>query len=135
MNLEVSASFTAPSTCPRPSSAIAHTSQPPIKPEDDEDDFLLDEDAHQDAVYKSRAQLPQPGTFLRTLDYLMRALDAGDIDINPEYQREVVWTGKLSLRRGRSTPLTSCSRSHDGTSELSPRCESYMDLLIQTKLT
>jgi hypothetical protein len=101
MNPQVSVSSTAPGTCLQPSSAIAHTSQAPIKPdqvdikpEDDEDDFLLDEDAYQDGVYKSRAQLPQPGTFLRTLDYLMRALDAGDIDINPEYQREVVWTGK-----------------------------------------
>lgn len=50
--------------------------QSPVKLEAEElDDFLLDEDEQQDEVsYKSRPQLPQPGTFLRTLDFLMSEL-------------------------------------------------------------
>ncbi|KAF2689585.1 hypothetical protein K458DRAFT_129698 [Lentithecium fluviatile CBS 122367] len=68
--------------------------QPAVKSEAEEpDDFLLnDEPLEGDGSYKSRPQLSKPGTFLRTLSYLMNALDAGDIDVDPEYQREVVWT-------------------------------------------
>jgi hypothetical protein len=29
---------------------------------------------------------------------LTEALDAGDIDVDPEYQREVVWTGAAFLQ-------------------------------------
>jgi hypothetical protein len=73
MNLEVRTKSNTPQ-CPQLSDA-AHLPQPPIKPEQEEpDDFLFDEEAQEDgarASYKSRPQLPQPGTFLRTLDFLM----------------------------------------------------------------
>jgi len=77
MNPEVRAKSNPP-VHPQSSGAAAYTSQPPIKSDAEEpDDFLLDEDAPEDgASYKSRPQLPQPGTFLRTLDFLMSKLQS-----------------------------------------------------------
>lgn len=60
-----------------------------IKNEDDDDQDEEMQDTH---IYKSRPQLPKPGTFLRTLNYFMAGLNSESIDVNPEYQREVVWT-------------------------------------------
>ncbi|KAF1962729.1 hypothetical protein CC80DRAFT_96646 [Byssothecium circinans] len=67
----------------------------PIKDEDSNEDDFLDEEAQEDAAsYRPRTQLSKPGTFLRNLNYFMKGLDEETIDINPEYQREVVWTAE-----------------------------------------
>jgi hypothetical protein len=80
MNPEVRAKPNTP-TYPQSLDAAAHTPQPPIKAEPEEpDDFLIDEDVPEDgASYRSRPQLPQPGTFLRTLDFLMSELQGTGI--------------------------------------------------------
>jgi hypothetical protein len=53
--------------------SYTHTRQPAVKSEDEEpDDFLLDEEAHEDgALYKVRPQLSKPVTVLRPLKYLL----------------------------------------------------------------
>ncbi|KAH7075764.1 hypothetical protein BKA63DRAFT_470115 [Paraphoma chrysanthemicola] len=67
----------------------AHTSQPFIKAE--HGDTFGDSD-NEDGTYKPRPQLPKPFVFMRSLAQLIKDLDAGLIDVDPEYQREVVWT-------------------------------------------
>ncbi|KAF2639340.1 hypothetical protein P280DRAFT_508442 [Massarina eburnea CBS 473.64] len=57
------------------------------------DDILLDEEAQEDAAsYYPRLKLSTPTKSVRSLGYFMKGLDEELIDINPEYQREVVWT-------------------------------------------
>ncbi|KAJ4368962.1 hypothetical protein N0V83_006044 [Neocucurbitaria cava] len=56
----------------------------------DDDDLLESED--DEKSYKPRPQLPKPFVVMRTLAHLMRDLESGIIDVDPEYQREVVWT-------------------------------------------
>ena len=70
-----------------------------VKKEDinDGDDGDDDDD---DAVYRSRPQLQEPVVLMRDLADLMKLMDAGVIDVDPEYQREVVWTGeRVSTRK------------------------------------
>ncbi|KAL5418227.1 hypothetical protein PMIN03_001206 [Paraphaeosphaeria minitans] len=50
-----------------------------------------EEEAHA-SPYRPRPPLAKPGTYLRDIDWLIKAMDGNIIDINPEYQREVVWT-------------------------------------------
>ncbi|KAF2847720.1 hypothetical protein T440DRAFT_455777 [Plenodomus tracheiphilus IPT5] len=50
------------------------------------------DDAKDDESYRPRPQLPRPQVNLRSLADLMRGLEDGNIDVNPDYQREVVWT-------------------------------------------
>ncbi|CAO2650998.1 Nn.00g092950.m01.CDS01 [Neocucurbitaria sp. VM-36] len=57
----------------------------------DNEGLLGDEDDEEDS-YKPRPQLPKPFVVMRTLAHLMRDLESGIIDVDPEYQREVVWT-------------------------------------------
>ncbi|KAF2446890.1 hypothetical protein P171DRAFT_482961 [Karstenula rhodostoma CBS 690.94] len=54
------------------------------KHEDEEDGHALS--------YTSRPPLAKPGTYLRDIKYLVDAMNDNKLDINPEYQREVVWT-------------------------------------------
>ncbi|KAF2465892.1 uncharacterized protein BDR25DRAFT_318039 [Lindgomyces ingoldianus] len=71
----------------------ANQHEPSIKDEDDDgDEFFDDDDEGRDFTYKPCPRLPQPFVVMRTLGDLMKALDAGSIDVDPEYQREVVWT-------------------------------------------
>lgn len=85
-----------------------------VKHEDDDQDDFGDSEDNLDGdteEFRSRPQLPHCVPLMRPLQYLMSecrsrllgsrrliqnedALEAGSIDINPEYQREVVWTGK-----------------------------------------
>ncbi|KAL1599984.1 hypothetical protein SLS59_006057 [Nothophoma quercina] len=60
-----------------------------VKKEDINDGDDDDDDA---AVYRSRPQLQEPVVLMRNLADLMKLMDAGVIDVDPEYQREVVWT-------------------------------------------
>lgn len=60
---------------------------------DDSDDLMGNVDDEDDGDgYRPRPQLPRPQVNLRSLADLIRCLDDGSIDVNPEYQREVVWT-------------------------------------------
>ncbi|KAF2017450.1 hypothetical protein BU24DRAFT_490615 [Aaosphaeria arxii CBS 175.79] len=79
--------------------------QEEVDDDDDKDfaiDFAVDESGERgdlpgefDAnAYRSRPQLSQPGVFMRSLAYLIDGLERGKIDIDPEYQREVVWTAE-----------------------------------------
>ena len=60
---------------------------------------INDDDAA--AVYRSRPQLQEPVVLMRNLADLMKLMDAGVIDVDPEYQREVVWTGERVSTRER----------------------------------
>lgn len=53
------------------------------------------------AIYRSRPQLQEPVVLMRNLADLMKLMDAGVIDVDPEYQREVVWTGERVSTRER----------------------------------
>ncbi|KZM18745.1 uncharacterized protein EKO05_0006570 [Ascochyta rabiei] len=68
---------------PRPADRAKHDAapQPIIKQEDVEDE-----------TYRPRPQLPQPVVLMRNLGYLMSLMESGVIDVDPVYQREVVWT-------------------------------------------
>ncbi|CAN9263461.1 unnamed protein product [Alternaria alternata] len=44
--------------------------------------------------YKPRPQLPQPNVNMRSLANLIKELDSAVIDVDPEYQREIVWTAE-----------------------------------------
>ncbi|KAI8934707.1 hypothetical protein NX059_008396 [Plenodomus lindquistii] len=77
-----------------------NTLQSFIKREHDpnENDELIengddDDGSNEDGSYRPRPQLPLPQVNLRSLADLMKGLEDGIIDVNPEYQREVVWTG------------------------------------------
>ncbi|ORY18699.1 hypothetical protein BCR34DRAFT_660057 [Clohesyomyces aquaticus] len=72
----------------------ANQAQASIKDEDDDRDEFFDDDENEEFKYKSRPKLPIPFTVMRTLGDLVAALDAGSIDVNPDYQREVVWTAE-----------------------------------------
>ncbi|KAL1605397.1 hypothetical protein SLS60_004946 [Paraconiothyrium brasiliense] len=51
-----------------------------------------DEEETQELPYRPRPPLEKPGTYLRDIGYLINAMKNDEIDVNPEYQREVVWT-------------------------------------------
>ncbi|KAF2177176.1 hypothetical protein K469DRAFT_755239 [Zopfia rhizophila CBS 207.26] len=71
-------------------------SQPFVKDKDNEhNDFEGDEleGADDISVYKPRPQLPQPFVIMRPLSYLLKGLYGGFLDINPDYQRGIVWSG------------------------------------------
>ncbi|RAQ99844.1 hypothetical protein DDE82_007850 [Stemphylium lycopersici] len=51
----------------------------------------MDSDENE-TVYKPRPQLPQPNVHMRSLASLIKELENGTIEVDPEYQREVVWT-------------------------------------------
>ncbi|KAG9185179.1 hypothetical protein G6011_07723 [Alternaria panax] len=53
-----------------------------------------DSDSDDENGYKPRPQLLQPNVNMRSLASLMKELDSGVIDVDPEYQREVVWTAE-----------------------------------------
>ncbi|KAF1834561.1 hypothetical protein BDW02DRAFT_568946 [Decorospora gaudefroyi] len=72
---------------------VAH--QPFVKEEiENSGSFFGDSDSDSDdeEIYKPRPQLPQPNVHMRSLADLIKDLENGAIDVNPEYQREVVWT-------------------------------------------
>ena len=69
-----------------------------VKKEDINDGDGDDDDV---AVYRSRPQLQEPVVLMRNLADLMKLMDAGVIDVDPEYQREVVWTGERVSTRER----------------------------------
>ncbi|KAF1941986.1 hypothetical protein EJ02DRAFT_454652 [Clathrospora elynae] len=60
--------------------------------EDDHDEDDYDEDDYDEGVYRPRPQLPKPQVHMRSLASLIMDLESGVIDVDPEYQREVVWT-------------------------------------------
>ncbi|KAF3045287.1 hypothetical protein E8E11_006196 [Didymella keratinophila] len=66
-------------------SDTAAAAQSVVKAEDDYEDDDGD-------VYRSRPQLQEPEVLMRDLADLTKMLQAGTIDIDPEYQRDVVWT-------------------------------------------
>ncbi|KAF1929373.1 uncharacterized protein M421DRAFT_419906 [Didymella exigua CBS 183.55] len=85
-----------PGTKSRPNynDAAAATRQV-VKKEDnynDDDDDNDNDSEGDDGVYRSRPQLQEPEILIRSLADLMKRLQAGDIDVDPEYQRDVVWT-------------------------------------------
>ncbi|CAG5156292.1 uncharacterized protein ALTATR162_LOCUS4090 [Alternaria atra] len=65
-----------------------------IKDEADNGDTFAggDSDSDPEIGYKPRPQLPQPNVNMRSLANLIKELVSGVIDVDPEYQREVVWT-------------------------------------------
>ncbi|KAF2263407.1 hypothetical protein CC78DRAFT_617666 [Lojkania enalia] len=68
-----------------------------IKNEEHDLDYLFKEESpeEEDGSYRPRPQLSKPYVGMRTLGYLMgEALEAEIIDVDPEYQREVVWTAE-----------------------------------------
>ncbi|KAF2273292.1 uncharacterized protein EI97DRAFT_503573 [Westerdykella ornata] len=64
---------------------------PIVKDELDELDEVSSDDDVADS-YKPRPQLSQPAVLMRSLAYLVKGLEDGIIDVDPDYQREVVWT-------------------------------------------
>ncbi|KAF1851931.1 uncharacterized protein K460DRAFT_351795 [Cucurbitaria berberidis CBS 394.84] len=56
----------------------------------DNEDFLWD-GVHDESTYKPRPQLPKSFVGMRTLAHLMSDLENGIIDVDPEYQRDIVW--------------------------------------------
>ncbi|KAF2036311.1 hypothetical protein EK21DRAFT_96252 [Setomelanomma holmii] len=54
----------------------------------------LPDDDYDEDTYKPRPQLPKPFVVMRSLAHLIKDLDTGFIDVDPEYQREVVWTAE-----------------------------------------
>ncbi|KAJ4358955.1 hypothetical protein N0V95_002571 [Ascochyta clinopodiicola] len=70
---------------PRPASKANRNAapQPVVKQEDVKDE-----------IYRPRPQLPQPVILMRNLGYLMSLMESGVIDVDPVYQREVVWTAE-----------------------------------------
>ncbi|KAJ4329575.1 hypothetical protein N0V87_010738 [Didymella glomerata] len=65
-------------------SDAAAATQSIVKAEDDYED--------DDDVYRSRPQLQEPVVLMRNLGDLMKMMQSGTIDVDPEYQRDVVWT-------------------------------------------
>ena len=81
----------------------------------EEPDTFFAEELPDDDVscYRSRPQLPESSVFKRSLQWLIRQcdpyiitsflslmpsveqLETQQIDVDPEYQREVVWTGEF----------------------------------------
>ncbi|KAH9875142.1 hypothetical protein J1614_004632 [Plenodomus biglobosus] len=68
----------------------ANTTQASIKDESTTSDNEDEDDGK--TTYRPRPQLPRPQVNLRSLADLMRGLEDGSIDVDPDYQREVVWT-------------------------------------------
>ncbi|KAF2712739.1 hypothetical protein K504DRAFT_211324 [Pleomassaria siparia CBS 279.74] len=62
--------------------------------EEDGDDFYVEELSEDDDhfAYKPRRQLSEPSVVKRPLHWLIKHLDSGYINVEPEYQRDVVWT-------------------------------------------
>ncbi|KAF2737580.1 hypothetical protein EJ04DRAFT_461026 [Polyplosphaeria fusca] len=83
-----------------PGIAIMEPSEPHdlVKEEDAEhDSFRNDEsdsDQEDEESYKPRTALPEPYVGRRTLRWLIDSLDKGIIDVEPDYQRDVVWTAE-----------------------------------------
>ncbi|KAH7116956.1 hypothetical protein B0J11DRAFT_537976 [Dendryphion nanum] len=69
-------------------------SQHHVKDEGGDDYLTEDAGESEDAslAFDPRPRLSEPAVYMRTLAYLMNGLETGKIDVNPEYQREVVWT-------------------------------------------
>ncbi|KAF2830198.1 hypothetical protein CC86DRAFT_453654 [Ophiobolus disseminans] len=76
-------------TTKRSTAASRGTLQPFIK---DENENTLGDNDYDEDTYRPRPQLPKPFVVMRSLAHLIRDLDTGLIDVDPEYQREVVWT-------------------------------------------
>lgn len=69
--------------------------QTAVKNKDNEQDESLDKDTKDNGgSFKPRPQLSQPFTCMRDLASLMQGLEDGTINVEPEYQREVVWTAE-----------------------------------------
>ncbi|KAI4626573.1 hypothetical protein J4E83_003725 [Alternaria metachromatica] len=66
--------------------------QSAVKDEDGNDDIFAESDSDDGYDYKPRPKLPQPNVHMRSLGSLIKELESGAIDVDPEYQREVVWT-------------------------------------------
>ncbi|KAI4695092.1 uncharacterized protein J4E84_001717 [Alternaria hordeiaustralica] len=66
--------------------------QSAVKDEDGNDDIFAESDSDDGYEYKPRPKLPQPNVHMRSLGSLIKELESGAIDVDPEYQREVVWT-------------------------------------------
>ncbi|KAL6153273.1 hypothetical protein ACJBU6_08426 [Exserohilum turcicum] len=73
----------------RKKNSDALTAQPVVKATPD--DTSAESDAVDETAYRPRPQLPRPHVHMRSLASLMKDLDSGNIDINPEYQRGVEW--------------------------------------------
>ncbi|KAH8717099.1 hypothetical protein GQ44DRAFT_712861 [Phaeosphaeriaceae sp. PMI808] len=67
-------------------------SKPLVKDEENDEDHALDDESDDFESYKPRPSLPKPIVVMRSLAHLMKDLDLGRIDVDPDYQREVVWT-------------------------------------------
>ncbi|KAJ7590907.1 hypothetical protein C8J56DRAFT_783192 [Mycena floridula] len=65
-----------------------------MKDEEYEDDELIssDEDDNEPGQFKLRGQLPKPQTLFFSIDALHEKIHHGLIDLNPPWQRDVVWT-------------------------------------------
>ncbi|KAE8845884.1 hypothetical protein PTNB73_01865 [Pyrenophora teres f. teres] len=63
---------------------------------DDYDDMFadLESEVYDPHVYKPRPELPSSHVHMQTLKRLIVELENGRIDVDPEYQREVVWTAE-----------------------------------------
>ncbi|KAF2116519.1 hypothetical protein BDV96DRAFT_572295 [Lophiotrema nucula] len=79
-----------------PGLVMMDSTQPAIKDENAEDDdfFRTEPEGNEDddGTYKPRPQLPDVYPCMRDLDWLFKCLESGAIDVEPEYQRDVVWT-------------------------------------------
>ncbi|KAL6710829.1 hypothetical protein ACN47E_007886 [Coniothyrium glycines] len=76
------------------SSSESRALQAAIKDEPADDYDLFGEEEHDEDTYKPRPQLPKPNVHMRSLADLIKGLEDGSIDVDPEYQREVVWTAE-----------------------------------------
>ncbi|EUC38957.1 hypothetical protein COCCADRAFT_383 [Bipolaris zeicola 26-R-13] len=55
-------------------------------------DIVAQNEEDDSSTYKPRPQLPHPNVHMRNMASLIKELEDGTIDVDPEYQREVVWT-------------------------------------------
>ncbi|EUC42486.1 hypothetical protein COCMIDRAFT_39437 [Bipolaris oryzae ATCC 44560] len=62
-----------------------------VKDENNSDVVAQDEE-DDPSIYKPQPQLPHPNVHMRNMRSLTKELEDGTINVDPEYQREVVWT-------------------------------------------
>lgn len=71
------------------------SSEPIIKEDSDaQPEFAEDEDEVEDTEYRSREKLPEANACLRSVKSIFDMHESGLLDLDPEYQRQVVWPAK-----------------------------------------
>ncbi|KAH7561929.1 hypothetical protein BM1_03033 [Bipolaris maydis] len=65
--------------------------QPVVKDENNSD-IIAQNEEDDPSICKPRPRLPHPNVHMRNMASLIKELEDGTINVDPEYQREVVWT-------------------------------------------